>query len=123
MISVSKLCCPVCWELFKVLDLNIKIRGCHPTVSPLALPDTFSPEILKEMVKSLRTQLASQLRHLVNEPPRTIHHFRNESETGHSATSSNEGASRFTDAYKNFMLIDQEVTRRTKATSAQATGM
>jgi hypothetical protein len=93
MISVSKLCCPVCWELFKAVMLDIKISGCHPNVTPLALPETLSPEIYSKMIISLRTLLVSQLKPLLlNRLPET-RHSRNESETGHSATSSNEGSS------------------------------
>src|SRR5271163_2662091 len=93
MISVSKFCCPVCWELFKVVKLDIKIRGCHPTVTPLALPETLSPDVSNGIITSLRPQLAAQLKPLlIDKRPRTTQHHRNESETGHSATSSNEGA-------------------------------
>jgi hypothetical protein len=101
MISVSKLCCPVCWELFKALKLDIKISGCHPTVTPLALPETLSPEVVREVVDSLRTQLISQLKPLLQtNRSRTVQHRRNESETGHSATSSNEGASKYANSYQ-----------------------
>jgi hypothetical protein len=89
MISVSKLCCPVCWELFKALKSEIKISGCHSTVSPLALPETLSAAISSDITTSLRSQLSSQLTHLLrNKPaPTKIGHLRNESETGHSAAS------------------------------------
>ena len=101
MVSVSMLCCPVCWELFKVLDLGVKINGCHPTVTPLALPETLSPEILSKMVNSLRAQLTSQLVHLLDSNRvRSTQHLCNASETGHSASSSNEGSSKFPKAFE-----------------------
>ena len=100
MISVSKLCCPVCWELFKVLKLGTKILGCHPTVTPLALPDTLSHDIAEQVVNALRPQLANQLAQLMDaKKPRNTHH-RNESETGHSAASSNKGAGTFKGSYE-----------------------
>lgn len=93
MVSVSKLCCPVCWELFNILGMKKSIRGCHPTVTPIALPETFSNEVNEMMVTRFRTILCSQLRHLSasNIPFPTSHHH-NSSESGYSAASSNEGA-------------------------------
>jgi hypothetical protein len=91
MVSVSKLCCPVCWELFKALDLGTNIRGCHPTVTPLALPDILPPKITERIVTRLQTILSSQLVHIVlKSPVKTTQHRRNESEAGYSATSSND---------------------------------
>jgi len=110
MISVSKLCCPVCWELFEVLNLHdficAKVRGCHPTVTQIALPETFPLEVSDKMITRLRALLAGQLRHLLlNRPPRT-QHFRNESETGFSAASSNEGASQCVEAYDSWKMFN-----------------
>jgi hypothetical protein len=108
MVSVTKLCCPVCWELFKILrkllKLDIRISGCHPSVTPLALPETFSPEIIKEMVIALRGQLVLQLEPLLHsKSPQKVQHSRHESETGHSATSSNnEGSTVFREAYNDW---------------------
>lgn len=104
MISVSKLCCPVCWELFQVLNLDTKIRGCHPTVTPTTLPDTLSPDVSKEMVKRFQVHLVTQLRSLLSESKtsirtRTTQHHRNESESGYSAASSNVGELDHYEAY------------------------
>jgi hypothetical protein len=101
MISVSKLCCPVCWELFKVLDLVTEIRGFHPTVTPLALPDTFPPEIYEKMTARFRDVISFLLKSLLLDPDldiitvKSIGNRRNESETGHSAASSNESAPKY----------------------------
>ena len=103
MISVSKLCCPVCWELFKELGLSTEIRGCHPTVTPLVLPETLSPCITKRMVKNFQVHLASQLVPLLSVTSVGVsQHRRNESETGYSAASSNESASEFTECYRTW---------------------
>jgi hypothetical protein len=76
------------------------ISGCHPTVTPLALPETLPSEITDEVVIALRAELARLLKpFLLPKKAQTTRHFRNQSETGHSATSSNEGASEFRVAY------------------------
>ena len=102
MISVTKLCCPICWELFKALDLNIRISGCHPNVSPLALPETLSPEISSKVTRSLQSLLVGQLKHLLDRKQPLTGHSRNESETGYSAASSNESSSQFSGPYANW---------------------
>jgi hypothetical protein len=119
MVSVSKLCCPVCWELFKALKLGTHIRGCHPTVTPLALPETLSPEISREMVARCQALLASQLKPLLStEQAHTKQHYRNDSETGYSAASSNmiEGASECSPSYNSW----RENLTRKKDAAAQA---
>lgn len=109
MISVSKLCCPVCWELFKVLKMDpdikmdIKISGCHPTITPVALPETFPAKISEKIVVSLRPLLTAQLSPLLEtKRPASGQHYRNVSETGHSAASSNEGASKCLGSYETW---------------------
>jgi hypothetical protein len=109
MISVSKLCCPVCWELFDVLNstksnnFQARVRGCHPTITKVALPETFPPAILEAMTNRFRRHLATQLRPLLsNSSTRSTRHFRNESETGYSATSSNEGAVQYEDGFQSW---------------------
>jgi hypothetical protein len=95
MISVSRLCCPVCWELFQVLDKESIIRGCHPTVSPVVLPKTLPESVFESMVTRFRAHLSGQLLHLLSDrkiPELKVGHHRNSSETGYSATSSSEGA-------------------------------
>jgi hypothetical protein len=65
IVSVSKLCCPVCWELFQVLRRDGSIRGCHPIVTPVVLPETLPGLVYEELVTRFRTHLSSQLRHLL----------------------------------------------------------
>lgn len=115
MISVSKLCCPVCWELFEALNLDTKIRGCHPTVTPVALPETLSLEISEKMVTRLRTLLDAQVNFffLEGNDARRTQHSRNESETGHSTTSSNECASECGDSYQSYKATHQKGTAKT----------
>ena len=104
MISVSKLCCPVCWELFEALKLGTGIHGCHPTITPLALPETLSPKIIGDMVEHFQAVLTSQLKPLLDVTlTRTIQHSCNESEMGYSAASSNKGASEYSQSYQSWV--------------------
>jgi hypothetical protein len=61
-VSVTKLCCPVCWRLFHILNMENAICGCHPTVTPLVLPETLPKHVSEEMISHLRALLSSQLR-------------------------------------------------------------
>jgi hypothetical protein len=58
-IAVSKLCCPVCWELMIVLHFDV--RGRHPTLFRVPMP-LFTPvEVLKPMVERFRRHLRDEL--------------------------------------------------------------
>jgi hypothetical protein len=87
--------------------LNIKISGCHSTVSALALPETLSPEISHDITISLRAQLSSQLLELLRDKPArsNTQHLRNTSETGHSAASSNEGSAKYPSSHDTWMRL------------------
>ena len=100
MVSVSRLCCPVCWELFQVLGIEGIVRGCHPTVTPVVLPETLPSHIYEEMVTRFRTHLSSQLRPLLSDivSGSSIGHHRNSSDSGYSAVSS-ESVERLTKMY------------------------
>jgi hypothetical protein len=63
------------------------------------------------MVTRFRAHLSSQLRHLLSPPAvglvtglKNMHH-RHSSESGYSASSSNEGATKMLDATKQFMSV------------------
>ncbi len=77
MISVSKLCCPVCWELLKLLgkeeELNaggghpvFSVRGCHSHIYPVVLPASISPKVRKDMVSKFLSYLGEELMGLVS---------------------------------------------------------
>ncbi|KAM6490946.1 hypothetical protein JOM56_010248 [Amanita muscaria] len=64
-ISVSKLCCPVCWDLLDILrsgnsDL-MKVRGRHTTVFPVCLPSWLPSEVMTPMVTQYQTYLYNEL--------------------------------------------------------------
>ena len=86
------------------------IRGCHPTITPLALPETLPNEISQEMLNRFRAHLSSQLRHLAVETlpiNPTFGHHRNASDTGYSATSSNESATGYLSDYQHWLLVNK----------------
>lgn len=72
MVSVSKLCCPVCWELITLLRVagptesqKFDIRGCHPHIYPLVLPPWISDEIRNTMDARFLHYLGIELRQLM----------------------------------------------------------
>ena len=55
-ISVSKFCCPVCWELIKVLNETTKnvefiVRAHHSNLYPVCLPSWLPNVALERMVQ------------------------------------------------------------------------
>jgi hypothetical protein len=64
VISVSKLCCPVCWNLIEILKTmhgGIVVRGYHATVYPVVLPDWLPPDIVTQMLLRFRQYLRLHL--------------------------------------------------------------
>ncbi|KAF8330282.1 hypothetical protein F5887DRAFT_83083 [Amanita rubescens] len=69
-ISVSKLCCPVCWHLLtKVLGKtsSIQARGCHSVIYPVVLPDWLSQEDEASMLQCFRQYLRRHLIEFITE--------------------------------------------------------
>jgi hypothetical protein len=67
-ISVSKLCCPVCWEFLTLLrgeTDDFKVRGRHTTVAPVDLPAWVPEEVMKEMVERFRAIVRGQVLEVV----------------------------------------------------------
>jgi hypothetical protein len=109
IVSVSKLCCPVCWELFQVLQMEKAIRGCHPSVTPTVLPETLPNHVSEAMVTRFRAHLSGQLRHLLSSntvPMLMAQHRRNDSESGYSAASSQGSAKEYPDAYQAWSIMN-----------------
>lgn len=51
-LAVSKLCCPVCWELLQVLraePFEFKARGYHTSLYPVDLPSWLPESDIREM--------------------------------------------------------------------------
>src|SRR6266550_1522266 len=76
MVSVSKLCCPVCWEFITLLrettattatdkSPKFSVRGYHPHIYPLVLPPWISDEIREKMNLKFLGYLGAELRLLM----------------------------------------------------------
>jgi len=64
-ISVSRLCCPVCWELMRVLRKdsdNFQVCGHHNRLMLLDLPHYLPAEAVSAMVVKFRSYLANALK-------------------------------------------------------------
>ena len=64
---MSKLCCPVCWELLGILN-NLKddprplsFPGCHPIVYPVELPAWLPRSIVEDITERFRGHLRREL--------------------------------------------------------------
>lgn len=73
MIAISKLCCPACWELIKLLrDITsspkLAVRGSHPNIYPLVLPPWIPPEIRDKMNNIFLGYLGAELVQLIARP-------------------------------------------------------
>ena len=68
MISVSKLCCPVCWELLALLgdEKPLSLRGSHSTIYPVELPKWLPPEIVDKMDKRFLNHLREEIEIMLN---------------------------------------------------------
>ncbi len=100
---MSKLCCPVCWELLKLLkddsdvtDLEghpvLDVRGYHQTVYKVALPRGVPPVICARMEDRFRTLLRQEIKQLME--PRRTHRSTPSAQSGSSmktTTSSLDG--------------------------------
>lgn len=101
-ISVSKLCCPVCWELLRTMKEKLElpnqftVRGCHSNIYPVVLPKWLPQDIIDKMVGIFRRHLAQELHKFVQpDTSYKMHRPRQESETNISVTSSEGGGETF----------------------------
>ena len=77
-ISVSKLCCPVCWELLKILrnddSTDFHVDGHHETLFQVELPEWLPLEIVVKLTARFEKILLEQIKTLVRDHKRhTIH--------------------------------------------------
>ena len=68
-IAVSKLCCPVCWELLKILrnddSTDFHVDGHHETLFQVELPEWLPLEIVVELTAQFEKILLEQIKTLV----------------------------------------------------------
>jgi hypothetical protein len=66
---VSKLCCPVCWELLKVLrgkERKYLVRGHHDCLYDVDFPDWLENDVAKDMVSPFRRALSIEIATALN---------------------------------------------------------
>jgi hypothetical protein len=70
-VAVSKLCCPICWDLFEVVRdegglPELSVRGHHPSLCMVRLPSTLPKSVLIAMINRYRSRLHQELGTMVN---------------------------------------------------------
>jgi hypothetical protein len=69
-ISVSKSCCPVCWELLDVLNetysnmIHFTVRPPHQNLYPVCLPPWLPDDVLEKMIQRFGRKLYDKLHQL-----------------------------------------------------------
>jgi hypothetical protein len=65
MLSVSRLCCPVCWKLLAILSenepLQFCLRGSHTTISPIELPRWIPNDVVSKMIEHFQKSLLQEI--------------------------------------------------------------
>jgi hypothetical protein len=104
MISVSKLCCPVCWELLALLgdEKPLSLRGGHSTVYPVELPNWLPPEFVDKLYKLFLNHLREEIVIMLNaaereQVTRQNRHATHESESNISIASTTNSTCRWGD--------------------------
>lgn len=72
-ISVSKFCCPVCWELIAVLNetnpkVKFAVRAHHSNIYPVCLPPWLPDDVLEKMIHRFKKDLYKKLCQLLEVP-------------------------------------------------------
>ena len=112
---MSKLCCPVCWELMKILkkdsadDSLFDVRGRHPTLCSVQLPYWLPAIVMEQMNERFRSLTIKQLhmmqRQSVRDPKthnRTASES-NQSDDGVSTASISSGGSGYMEPNIEFL--------------------
>ena len=108
VISVSKLCCPVCWDVLELLRneqggtrAEFIVRGRHAVLSPVQLPIWLPIEMVKRMLQIYKQILVDKIKVLMS-PNRVGGHSRInslQSNPGLSNASSEETSSSAVEGY------------------------
>jgi len=98
---VSKLCCPVCWELLKILrnadSTDFHVDGRHATLFQVELPEWLPLEIVVKLTARFETMLLKQINTLVALHQQHAHHPSGQS--GNSLSSDSDGEEDATDVH------------------------
>jgi hypothetical protein len=68
MMSVSKLCCPVCWELLDILnevEPRLTFPGCHSNIYPIELPAWIPTCVVDKITNRFQAHLQHELEIMV----------------------------------------------------------
>jgi hypothetical protein len=88
---VSKLCCPVCWELLGILNEDeprLSFRGCHSIVYPVELPKWLPSQIVDNLTERFQVHLRKELDFMVREFERDEAVMRKKNHASHESESS-----------------------------------
>jgi hypothetical protein len=68
-LAVSKACCPVCWELLKILrnaaSTNFHVDGYHKTLCQVELPEWLPLDVVVELTARFEKILLGQIQRMV----------------------------------------------------------
>ena len=105
IISVSKLCCPVCWDLLTFMRGKVKqhlmVRGRHPVLSPVQLPLWVPSDILTLMTERYENLLLLEVIKMMA-PVDAYDNSDIESNAGFSSDGSEETASSMSNSWPSF---------------------
>jgi hypothetical protein len=92
MIAVSKLCCPVCWELLRILRKgdNFHVDGYHKTLTQVELPEWLPLEIVVKLTARFEEILLRQIKTLKDN--RTRHASKPSGQSGDGLSSDSDDA-------------------------------
>ncbi len=111
-IGVSKLCCPVCWDLLLLLKAKyigkgeedvqaFNVRGRHPMLYEVELPLGLPLDILQAMVETYELKLYDQLFSLSSETRYQNRHKRTHSSQSDRSVNSAVSGTLDEDVFKN----------------------
>lgn len=61
---MSRLCCPVCWELLGILSedkFRLSYPGCHSIIYPVQLPEWLPSSIVEKLTEQFQIRLRCEL--------------------------------------------------------------
>lgn len=64
ILSVSKLCCPICWQLLSILrgsSEDLAVRGGHPDLYPVEMPQWLPKDIMLKILAYVDQLLVDQV--------------------------------------------------------------